>query len=93
MFSLLNFLQSKESKNDKLSIDELNALKLKAKHALEAFARTPAGKDFIKFLYIMYCDKACIDADHNVTIANIANKELVESLIKYSSINGEQNNE
>lgn len=92
MLKVLNFIFNQRETKPIENPEELTSLQARAKDSFIAYTATPGGKDFIRYLFLMYCEKSMIEMSEDgktnleLTFGNIANKELVENLIRYSSI-------
>lgn len=76
----------------KLNTDNIGQLQGDALSAWKFFAKTPGGQNFLDYLIAVYCVPSSIDKNSvEMTYANIANKELVESLIRAVNDNTTEN--
>lgn len=91
---VFNFLYDTFRKKQ-LDVEEIERLRNRAGEAFKLFAQTEGGKAYLEYMYYLYCDKPCLEDTPEKTYANLAQKELVENLIKFSSIEnqGENTNE
>lgn len=69
-----------EIKNQK-DIEKLQKLAIAG---WKRFANTEEGQYLLQYLKVLYCEPTCFAETDAKTFGNIANKELVESLIKHS---------